>query len=70
LEVAHVEDGLAVRGPQAHVDALVADIVRSGVAIRGLRLDEAPLEALFFMLTESSPDAPTSDLNRTAGARE
>jgi ABC-2 type transport system ATP-binding protein len=69
LEVARVEDGLAVRAPQEQVDALIADLVRSRVAVRGLRLDEAPLEALFFMLTESSPDAPTSDLDARAGAR-
>lgn len=61
LEVAEVDDALAVRGPQKDVDALIADIVDAGVALRGLSLDETPLEELFFMLTESSPstlDAP------------
>ena len=62
LEVARLDEALAVRGPQEQIDALVADVVGSGVAVRALSLDEAPLEALFFMLTESSPDAPTADL--------
>ncbi|MFC4147256.1 ABC transporter ATP-binding protein [Micromonospora mangrovi] len=57
LEVDPVETGLAVRGPQKDVDALVADIVDAGIALRGLTRDETPLEALFFMLTESAPAA-------------
>jgi len=71
LEVARVGDAVAVRGPQDRVDALVADVIRAGIALRGLSLDETPLEALFFMMTESSPDAPTFDLDTPAssGAR-
>jgi ABC-2 type transport system ATP-binding protein len=69
LDVTRVGDGLAVRGPQDDIDTLVADIISSGIALRGLALQETPLEALFFMLTESSPDAPTSDLvPTTSGA--
>ena len=55
LEVSTLDDGLAVRGGQDQVDLLVADTVRAGIGLRGLGLDEAPLEALFFMLTESAP---------------
>jgi ABC-2 type transport system ATP-binding protein len=66
LQVTGVGDGLAVRGSQETVDALIADIVASGIALRGLSLDETPLEALFFMLTESAPGAPTADLDTPA----
>jgi ABC-2 type transport system ATP-binding protein len=63
LEVERVDDVLHVRAPQDRIDSFVATLVAAGVALRELSLDEAPLESLFFMLTESSPDAPTSDLN-------
>jgi ABC-2 type transport system ATP-binding protein len=64
LEVAAVDGALAVRGGQAPLDALIADVVTAGIGLRGLALSETPLEALFFMLTESAPDAPTADLDR------
>ncbi len=54
LEVDVVDDALAVRGPQDRVDALVAEVVAAGIALRSLRQDEAPLEALFFSLTEGA----------------
>ncbi|MFG2949332.1 ABC transporter ATP-binding protein [Streptomyces adustus] len=59
LEVTRTDDGLAVRGPQEDIDALIVDIVKAGIALRALSLDETPLEALFFMLTEPAPDART-----------
>jgi ABC-2 type transport system ATP-binding protein len=62
LECERLDDGLAVRGPQDDLDALVADLVTAGIALRGLSLDETPLEALFFMLTETTPDTPTDAL--------
>jgi ABC-2 type transport system ATP-binding protein len=70
LRVARTDDTLAVRGPQEEVDALIADVVNGGIALRGLSLDETPLEALFFMLTESAPGGPTADLDvpATTGA--
>jgi ABC-2 type transport system ATP-binding protein len=49
---ANRERGLLARGGQALVDAYVADLIASGVPLRGLELTEAPLESLFFMLTE------------------
>jgi ABC-2 type transport system ATP-binding protein len=72
LDVTGAADGgLAVRGSQAQVDALIAALVAAGIGLRGLALSETPLEALFFMLTESAPDAPTADLEpaATTGAR-
>jgi ABC-2 type transport system ATP-binding protein len=66
LKVTRIDDTLAVRGPQQHIDALVVDIVNAGIALRGLSLAETPLEALFFMLTESTPDAPPHDLDTPA----
>lgn len=50
-------DGLAVRGPQDRIDALVAGIVRDGIPLRGLSQSETPLESLFFMLTEPTAGA-------------
>jgi ABC-2 type transport system ATP-binding protein len=71
LDVTAVDGGLAVRGDQPRIDALIARIVGAGIGLRGLALSETPLEALFFMLTENAPDAPTADLDDTAttGAR-
>ncbi len=66
LEVERLDPGLAVRGPQERVDALVAAVVAAGVAIRGLSLTETPLEALFFLLTESAPEGLTTELTRTS----
>ncbi|WP_130493860.1 ABC transporter ATP-binding protein [Motilibacter rhizosphaerae] len=53
----HDDGGIAVRGPEEHLDAYVAALVARGIAIRSLTLEETPLETLFFMLTETSPDA-------------
>jgi ABC-2 type transport system ATP-binding protein len=58
LEVAaDPEGGLSVIGPQSGVDAYVTTLVGSGLALRRLELTETPLEALFFMLTESGAGA-------------
>jgi ABC-2 type transport system ATP-binding protein len=71
LDVTVLDDGLAVRGDQPALDALITDVVGAGIGLRGLSRTETPLEALFFMLTEAAPDAPTADLDDTAatGAR-
>jgi ABC-2 type transport system ATP-binding protein len=37
--------------------------VSAGCALRGLELTETPLEALFFMLTESAPGGVPVDLD-------
>jgi ABC-2 type transport system ATP-binding protein len=72
LDVTAADGALAVRGDETDLDALIADVVAAGIGLRGLALSETPLEALFFMLTETAPDAPTADLDRdsaTTGAR-
>ena len=67
LVVFEQDGGLHVRAEQEVVDGFVVRLVHAGIAIRGLSLDEAPLEALFFMLTESSPESIPSAYE-TAGA--
>jgi ABC-2 type transport system ATP-binding protein len=47
--------GLIIRGPQPELDAYITTLVTRGIALRRLELTEAPLETLFFMLTESAP---------------
>jgi ABC-2 type transport system ATP-binding protein len=56
------DGGLIVHGPQERVDAYVRAIVDDGIALRGLTLDEAPLESLFFLLTETSPSGVPVEL--------
>jgi ABC-2 type transport system ATP-binding protein len=70
LQVAAASDGgVIARGAQADVDRYVRTLVSAGLALRTLELSEAPLEALFFMLTESAPGAVPADLAPTiAGA--
>ncbi|MGW2939151.1 ABC transporter ATP-binding protein [Streptomyces sp. NPDC001156] len=70
LEVGHTVDGLAVHGSHGDIDALITDIVGAGIALRGLGLDKTPLESLFFMLTEPTPDAPPLEIDTpvTSGA--
>ena len=62
ITVAQTPDAIAVRGTQRAVDAYVAHLFAEGVALRGLRIDETPLEELFFMLTE--PDRVAAPANR------
>ncbi len=50
------DDGLAVRGSQAQLDAYVAALVADGRSLRALVLHEAPLEQLFFLLTETAAE--------------
>jgi ABC-2 type transport system ATP-binding protein len=70
LRVEVGSDGtLVAHGPQQEIDAYISTIVTAGVALRGLELTEAPLEALFFLLTESAPGGVPVDLDpTTAGA--
>jgi ABC-2 type transport system ATP-binding protein len=69
LEVAAASDGgLIARGPQPDVDRYVTAIVTEGVTLRTLELSEAPLEALFFMLTESAPGGVPVELAEEAAA--
>ncbi len=57
LLVTTADGALAVRGAQTQVDAYLAELARHGIVPRALALDEAPLESLFFMLTESTPES-------------
>jgi ABC-2 type transport system ATP-binding protein len=64
LVVTEAEDsGLVVAGRQSDVDAYVRALVTSGLTLRGLELTEAPLETLFFMLTETAPGGVPADLD-------
>ena len=62
----HPDDGLLVRGPQSELDAYITTIVTHGIALRRLELTEAPLEALFFMLTEAAAGGVPFELAREA----
>jgi ABC-2 type transport system ATP-binding protein len=63
VAVAAAGDQLAVRGDQVAIDSYVGVLVDAGIAIRSLTLGEAPLEGLFFMLTETAPE-PADHLSR------
>jgi ABC-2 type transport system ATP-binding protein len=64
------DGALEVRGAQSEVDHYLAAVVGRGVALRGFTLQEAPLESLFFLLTESSPESVPDGLDRPlSGAR-
>ena len=52
---AHPDGGLTLRAPQEQVDDYAISLGAAKVAIRSLQLDVAPLESLFFMLTEADP---------------
>jgi ABC-2 type transport system ATP-binding protein len=56
LQVTPADGAVAVRGAQPAVDAYIAALVGAGIALRGFSLQEAPLESLFFLLTETSPE--------------
>jgi len=53
------EGGLTVTGPQGQLSAYVADLVRAGVDLHAFTPTETPLEALFFMLTDTHSDSPS-----------
>jgi ABC-2 type transport system ATP-binding protein len=54
---AHPGGGLALRAQAAEADAYVIALGEAGIAVRALELEVAPLESLFFMLTETNPTA-------------
>lgn len=53
------EGGLVAIGPRERLSAYVADLVKSDVQLLAFTPTQTPLEALFFMLTDSQPDAST-----------
>ena len=52
------DGGLVVTGPRDRLSAYVADLVRADVGLLEFTPTETPLEALFFMLTDTRTDAP------------
>jgi ABC-2 type transport system ATP-binding protein len=60
------EGGVVAVGDRDAIDDLVRTIVASGIALRSLTPTEAPLETLFFMLTESAPGGVPTDLSGVA----
>jgi ABC-2 type transport system ATP-binding protein len=58
------DGALIAYGSQPEIDTCVSRIVAEGVALRGLQLTEAPLESLFFMLTESAPGGVPWELDQ------
>lgn len=68
LSVTSLDGALHARGEQAEIDSYVSVLVGAGLALRSLSLDEAPLEALFFMLTESRPEGVPAHLHTTGAS--
>ena len=67
LDVASLDEGgVLVHGAQRELDAYIKTIVTHGISLRRLELTEAPLEALFFMLTESAPGGVPVELKAAA----
>jgi ABC-2 type transport system ATP-binding protein len=62
-------EALVVRALVPALDALVAGLVRDGVAVRELAPVVSPLEAAFLRLTDTDADAGTSDAEAGTGAR-
>jgi ABC-2 type transport system ATP-binding protein len=56
----HPDGALALRAPAAAADAFLIALGRAGIAVRSLALEVAPLESLFFMLTETGPVSAAS----------
>jgi ABC-2 type transport system ATP-binding protein len=50
------EGGLVAIGPRERLSAYVADLVRAEIELREFTPTQAPLEALFFMLTDTQSD--------------
>jgi ABC-2 type transport system ATP-binding protein len=67
------DGGLVVTGPHERLSAYVADLIRAGLDLREFTPTQTPLEALFFMLTDTQADpggAPRTrvSLRQDAGA--
>jgi ABC-2 type transport system ATP-binding protein len=54
------EGSLVATGPPDRLSAYVADLVRSDVDLLAFTPTQTPLEALFFMLTDTHPEAASS----------
>jgi ABC-2 type transport system ATP-binding protein len=52
------QGGLVVTGPRDQLSSYVSDLVRADVELLAFTPTETPLEALFFMLTDTHSDSP------------
>jgi ABC-2 type transport system ATP-binding protein len=69
LRVEPLDGALAVTGPESAIQSYISELVRQGIHLHTFTLTQTPLEALFFMLTDTSPDSsPDPDLVSTGTA--
>ncbi len=66
-ETAADTGGLSVTGPADAVSSYVSDVVGSGIALKSFTPTRTPLEALFFMLTDTE-DTDTEDTDTEEAA--
>jgi ABC-2 type transport system ATP-binding protein len=65
VSVANAPDGgLVVTGPRSDVSAYVSGLVRADIDLLAFTPTETPLEALFFMLTDSADDSAPRHLEQ------
>jgi ABC-2 type transport system ATP-binding protein len=64
------EGGLVATGPRELLSAYVADLVRDDVGLLAFTPTRTPLEALFFMLTDTHPEAAVDQRLATTAAAE
>jgi ABC-2 type transport system ATP-binding protein len=64
----HPDGGVSVHGRQEAVDTYVLSLGRAAVAIRSLVLEVAPLESLFFMLTDSDRSRSNGEMAKAVAA--
>jgi ABC-2 type transport system ATP-binding protein len=60
-----IDGGLIATGPREQLSAYVADLVRADLELLAFTPTQTPLEALFFMLTGTGPDAFSAPHSRT-----
>lgn len=65
---AHPDGGLTLRAAPNELDAYIIRLGAAQVAVRSLHLDVAPLQSLFFMLTEADPTDRTDPADPTGSA--
>lgn len=68
LVVTELEGASRVVGPETAVAAFVADLVGEGLTLTAFYRTETPLEALFFMLTDTAPSSGSHAARSLAGS--
>jgi ABC-2 type transport system ATP-binding protein len=66
----HPDGGLIATGPREQLSAYVADLVRAHLDLLAFTPTQTPLEALFFMLTDTGPDGPETPRTGTSIRQE